>query len=141
MNVIAWLEFELAYYDSAVCCFNHYTTRTPPIQFYLYLIVILHILIMKLVNLLILNSLLLILFHFNSLPSVYYWHNGWDLGSIPSWVIPKTQKWYLMPPCLTLSTIMYISRVKWGNLGKGVAPSCTPRYSSYRKGNLQVALN
>ena len=51
-----------------------------------------------------------------------------DLGSIPSWVIPKTQKKkkkkrYLMPPCLTLSIIMYVSRVKWSNLGKGVAPS------------------
>ena len=30
MNVIARLEFELAYYDSAVHRFNHYATRTPP---------------------------------------------------------------------------------------------------------------
>ena len=30
MNVIARLEYELAYYDSAVQLFNHYTTRTPP---------------------------------------------------------------------------------------------------------------
>ena len=30
MNVIAWLEYELAYYDSAVHRFNHYTKRTPP---------------------------------------------------------------------------------------------------------------
>ena len=30
MNVIARLEYELAYYDSAVNRFNHYTTRTPP---------------------------------------------------------------------------------------------------------------
>ena len=29
MNVIARLEYELAYYDSAVHCFNHYTTRYP----------------------------------------------------------------------------------------------------------------
>ena len=28
MNVIARLEYELAYYDSAVHRFNHYTTRT-----------------------------------------------------------------------------------------------------------------
>ena len=28
-----------------------------------------------------------------------------DLSSIPDRVIPKTQKWYLMPPCLTLSII------------------------------------
>ena len=30
MNVIARLEYELAFYDSAVHRFNHYTTRTPP---------------------------------------------------------------------------------------------------------------
>ena len=30
MNVTARLEFELAYYDSVVHRFNHYTTRTPP---------------------------------------------------------------------------------------------------------------
>ena len=34
MNVIARLEYELAYYDSAVHRFNHYTTRTPPIRAY-----------------------------------------------------------------------------------------------------------
>ena len=32
MNIIARLEYELAYYDSAVHRFNHYTTRTPPWQ-------------------------------------------------------------------------------------------------------------
>ena len=48
-----------------------------------------------------------------------------DPGSIPGQVIPKTQKWYLMPPCLTLSIIRYVSRVKWSNPGKGVAPSPT----------------
>ena len=31
VNVIARLECELAYYDSAVHRFNHYTMRTPPI--------------------------------------------------------------------------------------------------------------
>ena len=29
VNVIARLEYELAYYDSVVHRFNHYTTRTP----------------------------------------------------------------------------------------------------------------
>ena len=33
MNVIARLKYELAYYDSAVHRFNHYTTRTPPLIF------------------------------------------------------------------------------------------------------------
>ena len=32
MNVIARLEYELAYYDSAVHRFNHYTTRTPSME-------------------------------------------------------------------------------------------------------------
>ena len=40
-------------------------------------------------------------------------------------------KWYLIPPYLTLSNIRYVSRVKWNNPGKGVAPSPTPRCSSY----------
>ena len=30
VNVIARLEYELAYYDSAVHRFNNYTTRKPP---------------------------------------------------------------------------------------------------------------
>ena len=42
-------------------------------------------------------------------------------------------KWYLIPPCLTLSNIRYVSRVKWSNPGKGIAPSPTPRCSSYGK--------
>ena len=31
------------------------------------------------------------------------------------------KKWYLMPPCLTLSIIRWGSRVKWSNPGNGVA--------------------
>ncbi len=34
------------------------------------------------------------------------------VASIPGRVIPKTQKLYLMLPCLTLSIIRYASRVK-----------------------------
>ena len=64
-----------------------------------------------------------------------------DLGSIPGRVIPKTQKWYLMPPCLTLSIIRYGSRVKWSNPGKGVVPFPTPWCSSYQKGGLWVNLD
>ena len=30
VNVIAWLEFELAYLEAAVQHFSHYTTGTPP---------------------------------------------------------------------------------------------------------------
>ena len=63
-----------------------------------------------------------------------------DLGSIPGRVIPKTLKWFLKP-CLTLSNISYVSRVKWSNPGKGVVPSPTPRCSSYWKGSLLVTLD
>ena len=47
----------------------------------------------------------------------------------------------MIPPCLTLSNIRYISRVKWSNLGKGVMPSPTPRCSRYWKWSLLVALD
>ena len=30
VNIIAWLGFELAYYDSVDHRFNHYTTKAPP---------------------------------------------------------------------------------------------------------------
>ena len=53
----------------------------------------------------------------------------------------RLKKWYLIPPCLTLSIIKYGSRVKWSNPGKGVAPSPTPWCSSYRKGSLRVTLD
>ena len=53
----------------------------------------------------------------------------------------RLKKWYLMPPCLTLSIIRYRSRVKWRKPGKGVAPSPTPRCSSYRKGRFRVTLD
>ena len=61
-----------------------------------------------------------------------------DLGLIPGRVIPKTLKMVL--DASLLSIIIYGSRVKWGNPGKGVAPSLTPRCSSYRKGSLRVSL-
>ena len=65
-----------------------------------------------------------------------------DRGSIPGRVIPKTlKKCYLIPPCLTLSIIRYVSRVKQSKSGKGVAPSPTPQCSSYWEGSLWVALD
>ena len=54
-----------------------------------------------------------------------------DRGSIPAASYQRLSKWYLIPSCLTLSIIRYISRVKWSNPGKGVAPSPTPRCRSY----------
>ena len=53
----------------------------------------------------------------------------------------RLKKWYLIPSCLTLSIIRYVSRVKWSNPGKGVAPSTTPQCSSYWKGSLQVTFD
>ena len=50
-----------------------------------------------------------------------------DWGLIPGRVILKTQKWYLIPPCLTLGIIRQVSRVKWNNPGKEVVPFSTPR--------------
>ena len=54
----------------------------------------------------------------------------------------RLKKWYLMPPCLTLSIIRYGSRVKWSNPGKGVAPSPTPwcsKLSSFGSPSTMVA--
>ena len=53
-------------------------------------------------------------------------------SSIPGRVIPKTQKWYLIPPCLTLSIIRNVTKVKWSNPEKGVALFPTPRKRSLR---------
>ena len=65
-----------------------------------------------------------------------------DLGSISRLShTKKLKKWYLMPPCLTLSIIRYGSRVKWRNPGKGVASSPTLWCSSFRKGSLWVTLD
>ena len=64
-----------------------------------------------------------------------------DRGSIPDRVVRKTQKWYLVLSCLRLRIIMYVSREKWSNPGKGVARPLTPRCSSYRKGSLPVTLD
>ena len=64
-----------------------------------------------------------------------------DLGSIPSRVIPKTQKMVLDAILLNTQHYKYVSRVKWSNPGKGVTPSPTLWCSSYRKGSLRVTLD
>ena len=46
----------------------------------------------------------------------------------------RLKTWYLIPPCLTLSMIWYVSRVKWTNPGKGVAPSPTPWCKAIKEG-------
>ncbi len=52
----------------------------------------------------------------NTLPTIH-----WKICKYDG--MPKSEKWYLIPPCLTLRIIRYGSRVKWSNPGKGVAPS------------------
>ena len=47
----------------------------------------------------------------------------------------------MIPPCLILSNIRLVSRVKWSNLGKVIAPSPTPLCSSYWKGSLRATLD
>ena len=42
----------------------------------------------------------------------------------------------MIPPCLALSNIRYVLRIKWSNPWKGVASSPTPQCSSYWKGSL-----
>ena len=37
----------------------------------------------------------------------------------------RLEKWYLIPPCLTVSNIRYVSKVKWSYPGKVVVPSPT----------------
>ena len=48
-----------------------------------------------------------------------------DLGSIPGRVIPKTFKMLLGTSLLNTYQYEVLSRVKWSNPGKGLAPSPT----------------
>ena len=52
-----------------------------------------------------------------------------DWGSIPGRVIPKNQKMVL--DVVLLNSYHYKVRVEWSNPGNGVAPSATPRCSSF----------
>ena len=61
-----------------------------------------------------------------------------ERGLIPVRVISKTQ--IMVLDASLLSIINYVSRVKWSNPGKGVAPSSIHRCSSYLKGKLGVTL-
>ena len=53
----------------------------------------------------------------------------WVLSQVASY--QRLLKWYLIPPCLALSNLRYVSMVKWSNPRKGVAPSPTHRCCSY----------
>ena len=64
---------------------------------------------------------------------------NWVQSQVTSY--QRDLKWYLISSCLTFSSIRYVSRVKWTNPGKGVAPSSTLWCWSYWKGKLRVALD
>ena len=64
-----------------------------------------------------------------------------DLGSIPSRVIPKTQKMVLDASLLNTQHYKVRIKSKVEQSREGVAPSPTPWCSSYRKGNLRVTLD
>ena len=53
----------------------------------------------------------------------------------------RLKKCYSMTPCLTLCIIRYATRIRRINPRKGVVSSPTPRFSSYWKGSLRVALD
>ena len=64
-----------------------------------------------------------------------------DLGSIPGWVIPKTQKMVLDASLLNTQHCKVQIKGKVEQSREGVAPSPTPWCSSYRKGSLRVTLD
>ena len=53
----------------------------------------------------------------------------------------RLRKWYLIPPCFILSIIRYVSRVKWSNPGKGLAPSPKFWCNSYWNWSFRVAFD
>ena len=66
---------------------------------------------------------------------IYIW------GSIPGWVIPKTQKIVLDTSFLKTQRYKVQIKGKVNNQEKGVASFTTLWYSSYRKGSLRFALD
>ena len=64
-----------------------------------------------------------------------------DLGSVPGRVIPKNLKMVLDTSLLNTQQYKVRIKDKCSNPGKEVAPSPTPRCSSYGKGSLLVALD
>ena len=64
-----------------------------------------------------------------------------DLSSIPGRVIPKTLKMLLDTSLLNTQQCKVGIKGKVEQSGEGVAPSPTPRCSSYWKGSLRVALD
>ena len=66
-------------------------------------------------------------------------HIQGDQGSIPGVVIPKTQKWYVMPPCLTLYKVRIKGKVEQSREWNSALP--TLWCGSYRNGSFGVTLD
>ena len=128
MNVIARLEYELEYYNSAVHRFNHYTTRTPFRLCCVNLKVYSRSLHRNIVSVII-NVIWLYLYPVNDFTSSNQQLNSWVVYLPMAWVkIQKTKKKkkkkkrYLITFLLnTQHYKRYVSRVKWSNPRKGVA--------------------
>ena len=89
-------------------------------------------------------SYLLPKFHLEMFDYIYYIYQliglmGRGFASGPG--DQRLLKWYLILSCLILSSIRYVSRVKWSKSKKGVAASLTPWCNSYLKGSLLVTLD
>ena len=93
------------------------------------------------VLILVVKEYTMIIYRAIGLMSKVFTNGPGDRGSLPGRVISKTQKWYLMPPCLTFSIITQGLRVKWSNPENGVVPLPIPWCSSYWKGSLPVTLD
>ena len=125
MNIIARLEYELAYYDSAVHRFNHYTTRTPH-QLFVFTVALY---MTYMTGIFLVGGICFWLYNCISWRSVLYYYiyiyaydqaiglMSWvfvrgpgDQVSIPGWVIPKTQK--LVLDAVLLNTQIYKVRIK-----------------------------
>ena len=64
-----------------------------------------------------------------------------DLGSIPDWVIPMTQKMVLDGSLFNTRHNKVQIKGKWSNPGKGVVSSLTPWCSSYWKRSFWVTFD
>ena len=148
MNEIARLEYKLAYYNSAVHRFNHYTTRTPPpflglfhfnLDLYLIMLSVMQGCIKNqflsfwydqspglLANTLLISSKAALCRLIGLVDRVFTNGPG-DQGYIPGHVIPKTSKMIL--DTSLLNTQQYKVRIK-GKVEQSRERSSTLPYTS-----------
>ena len=129
------MVFGHVYYNVVVRHFIHYPMKTP-LDFLLCSVFFFN---KKNININFFSIMFWLLYVLHNNNTLVKWlecspmaRETWVQSQVESY--QRLKKWYLMPPCLTLSVIRYGSRVKWSNPGKEVAPS-------YRKGSLWVTLD